>query len=153
MDKIIIACDGGCRDNQENNNVGGYGVVLEWNGNRKELKAGERNTTNNKMELLACIKGLEFVEKVHSTPIEIITDSAYLCNCFKDKWYIGWKKNGWKNSKKEPVANREFWEKLLQLVEGKTIIWTKIKGHNGHELNERADALANEAMDEIEKDA
>jgi ribonuclease HI len=146
---IIIACDGGCRGNQNDNNVGGYGVVMEYNGNRKELKGGEKNTTNNKMELLACIKGLEFVEKVKDTPIQIMTDSAYLCNCFQQKWYVGWKKNGWKNSKKEPVANRELWEKILKLVEGKNITWIKVKGHSDCELNNRADELANEAMDEL----
>lgn len=149
MDKITIACDGGCRGNQEDSNVGGYGVVMEYKGNRKELKGGERNTTNNKMELLACIKGLEFVEKVQNTPIEIMTDSAYLCNCMLQKWYIGWQNNGWKNSSKVAVKNRDLWERILKLIDGKDIQFTKVKGHSGHLLNERADKLANEAMNEL----
>jgi ribonuclease HI len=149
MDKIKIYTDGGCRGNQENNNVGAWGSVLIWGDKVKELSGAEKNTTNNKMELLACIKALEYVKNVKSTPIEIYTDSAYLCNCMLQKWYIGWQKNGWKNSKKETVANRELWEQILQLINGKNIVFIKVKGHSDNEYNNRADLLCNLAMDEI----
>jgi ribonuclease HI len=151
MEKLIIACDGGCRGNQEANNVGGYGIIIQYMGKKAEFIGGETNTTNNKMELMACIVALEKAIDIKNTPIEIVSDSAYIINAFNQKWIEKWKRNGWRNSKKEPVANRELWERVLKLIQDKDVTFTKVKGHADNELNQRADELANIAMDEIIK--
>jgi ribonuclease HI len=149
MDKIIIYTDGACSGNQNDNNKGGYGAVLIYKEHRKEIYGGEINTTNNRMELRACIEALKTLKR-RDIPVEVYTDSAYLCNCINQKWYEKWRKNGWKNSKKEPVENKDLWEELLKLVESiKDIKFIKVKGHSGVELNELADALANKGIDEL----
>lgn len=149
MNKIIIYTDGACSGNQHTNNVGGYGAVLIYNNHRKEIFGGEKNTTNNRMELKAPIEALKLIKK-NDISIEIYTDSAYLCNCMNQKWYVNWQKNGWLNSKKKPVENKELWQELLRLVDEFTDIkFIKVKGHSGVELNEKADELANKGMEEI----
>lgn len=150
-DKIIIYTDGACSGNQHDENIGGYGAVLIYKDNRKEICGGEVNTTNNRMELKACIMALQALKK-KNIPIEIHTDSAYLCNCFNQKWYVKWQKNGWINSKKEPVENKDLWSELIDLVNSfNSINFIKVKGHSGIELNELADALANKGMAEVKK--
>ena len=147
MDKIIIYTDGACSGNQNSENIGGYGAVLIYKGHRKEIYDGEKNTTNNKMEMKACIEALKTLKK-KEIGVEVYTDSAYVCNCINQKWYIKWKSNGWKNSKKDPVENKELWVELLDLVENlDDIKFIKVKGHSGVELNELADQLANKGMD------
>lgn len=147
--KIIIGCDGGCRGNQFKENIGGYGVVLRFNGNEKLIKGGELNTTNNRMELMACIVGMESLKK-KDVPVEVYTDSAYLHSCINAKWYVNWEKNGWLNGKKKPVENKDLWVRILALIRSfNNITFHKSKGHSGDELNELADALANEGMDEL----
>ncbi len=148
-EKIIIYCDGGCSGNQHNTNRGGWGAVLKYKDNTKEIYGGERNTSNQKMELTACIKALEEV-KSKDIGIEVYSDSAYLVNCMKQRWYANWQKNGWKNSKKEPVANKELWVKLLDLKGKHKVSFHKVAGHSGIELNELADELANRGIDELE---
>ncbi len=149
--KIIIYTDGACSGNQHNENIGGYGAVLIYRDNKKEIFGGEINTTNNRMELTACIKALLALKK-KDIPVEIHTDSAYLCNCFNQKWYEKWQKNGWMNSKKEPVENKDLWMELINLVDSfNSIRFIKVKGHSGVELNELADALANKGMSEMKK--
>ncbi|SDZ06205.1 ribonuclease HI [Proteiniborus ethanoligenes] len=149
--KIIIYTDGACSGNQHDENIGGYGAVLIYKDNKKEIYGGEVNTTNNRMELKACIKALEALKK-KDIPIEIYTDSAYLCNCFNQKWYEKWQKNGWLNSKKEPVENKDLWVRLIDLVnEFQSVKFIKVKGHSGVELNELADALANKGMAEYRR--
>lgn len=144
--KIIIYTDGACSGNQNDENYGGYGALLIYKDNRKEIYGGEVNTTNNRMELMACIKALEALKR-KDIPIEIYTDSAYVCNCFNQKWYKNWQKNGWKNSKKEPVENKDLWLNLIELVDSfNDIKFIKVKGHSGNELNEIADDLANKGM-------
>jgi len=149
MNKIIIYTDGACSGNQHKENVGGYGAILIYGDHKKEIYGGERNTTNNKMELKAPIEALKLINK-DNIPIEIYTDSAYLCNCINQKWYVNWRKNGWVNSKKKPVENKALWVELLDLIDGfNNIKFIKVKGHSGVELNEKADQLANKGMEEI----
>jgi ribonuclease HI len=150
MSKIIIYTDGGVRGNGKANNIGGWGVILQHQGNKVELYGGEINTTNNRMELTACIKALEYIKSNKVIPVEIYTDSAYVVNGMND-WIFGWIKNGWKNSKKKPVENKELWEKLhsLSMSMGR-VEFIKVKGHADNEGNNRADKLVNKAMDELE---
>lgn len=146
-DKIIIYCDGACSGNQFENNVGGWGAVLKFKDKVKEIYGGEKNTTNNRMELTACIKALEQI-KSKNYEIEMYCDSAYIVNCFQQGWYIKWQRNGWKTAQKKPVENRELWMRLLELVDQYKVTFHKVKGHAGVELNERADELANKGMAE-----
>jgi len=128
--------------------VGGWGAVLSCNGYVKEIYGGEKNTTNQRMELLSCIKALEAL-KIKGVPVEIYSDSAYLVNCMQQGWHVKWRQKGWITSKKEPVANRDLWEKLLQLISGLDIQFHKVKGHSGNELNEKADWLAQKGVDDM----
>ena len=111
----------------------------------KEIRGGERNTTNQRMELTACIKGLEEIQE-KGAEVEVYSDSAYLVNCLQQKWYEKWRKNGWRNAKRGPVENRDLWEMLLNLVAKHKASVRKVEGHSGIEMNERADALAREAV-------
>jgi ribonuclease HI len=144
-DRIIIYCDGACSGNQSANNIGGWGAVLHYGSTQKEIHGGERNTSNQRMELTACIRALESIKR-NDIAIDIYSDSAYLINCMQDKWYVRWQKNGWKNAKKQPVENQDLWQALLDLLEQHTVRFHKVAGHSGVELNERADALAQIAI-------
>lgn len=149
MDKIIIYCDGACAGNQFTKNIGGWGAILKYKDNVKEIYDGELNTTNNKMELISCIKALELINK-NNIPIELYTDSAYVCNCINQKWYVKWKNNGWINSQKKPVENKDLWVNLLnQLEKFSDIKFFKVKGHSGEELNESADQLAQKGINQL----
>ncbi len=108
-DNIVrIYADGACSGNQNDENIGGFGGILEFNGVKKEIYGGEKNTTNNRMELSAVINALAALKKKNLT-VHIFSDSSYVINCFKQRWYITWQKNGWKNSKKQPVENAALW--------------------------------------------
>lgn len=149
MDKIIIYTDGACAGNQNKENKGGYGAVMIYQEHQKEIWGGEINTTNNRMELKGCIEALKTLKK-KDIPVEIYSDSAYICNCINQKWYVKWRQNGWKNSSKKPVENKELWEELLLHVESlKSISFIKVKGHSGVELNELADQLANRGIESL----
>ena len=149
MNKIEAYCDGGCRNNQGSSNIGGWGVLLQYKEHRKELRGGTTNTTNNIMELTSCIKALQAIKK-RNIPVEVISDSAYVVNAFHKGWIASWKANGWLNSKKEPVKNKELWLQLIGLVESfAQIAFIKVKGHASNQGNIRADQLANMAMDEL----
>jgi ribonuclease HI len=149
MDKIIIYCDGACSNNQLKENRGGWGAILLYKGKAKEISGAQRNTSNNRMELLACIRALEAV-KNHSLPVEVFTDSAYLANCMLQKWYRRWQKNGWRTAGKKPVENKDLWLRLLALQEGfYRISFNKVAGHSNIEWNERADRLAKEALQRL----
>ncbi|HXG00298.1 MAG TPA: ribonuclease HI [Bacteroidota bacterium] len=150
VEPIIIFCDGACSGNQSKNNVGGWGAVLTYKGKVKELHGGERNTSNQRMELTACIKALEAI-KTRKLPIVIYSDSAYLVNCMNQRWYDRWRRNGWKTGKKQPVENRDLWERLLALVESLNVTFKKVEGHAGVELNERADELARLGAEEARR--
>ncbi|GAA0083404.1 ribonuclease HI [Clostridium sp. CTA-6] len=151
---IIVYCDGGCRGNQKRDNIGGWGAILTQNDTdkKKEIYGNKINTTNNQMELTACIKSLEAIKENvrHKCKIEIYSDSAYLVNGM-NSWISGWIKKNWINSKKKPVENKELWQQILALTKQfNNVTFNKCKGHSGEELNERADELANIAMDELE---
>lgn len=149
MEKMIIYTDGGCRGNQHDDNIGGWGAVLQYKDREKELYEGVRNTTNNKMELMAVIKALQFVQGSPSTPVEIRSDSTYVVKGMNE-WIAGWIRKGWKKADKKPVENQDLWKRLLSLVNARnTVEFVKVKGHADNVGNNRADALANKAMDEI----
>jgi ribonuclease HI len=149
MDKIIIYCDGGCRGNQNTENVGGWGAVLKYKDKVKEIYGGQLNTTNNIMELTAAIKSLESLKSFH-IPVEVYVDSAYVVNGMNE-WIKGWITKGWRKSNKKPVENKELWIKLKEVSDKQPDIkFLKVAGHSGVELNELADQLANKAMDELQ---
>ena len=128
MKIVNMYTDGACSGNQNEENVGGWGCILEFAGREKELWDGEMNTTNNRMELSAPIAGLSAL-KEKGLLVRIYSDSSYLVNCFQQGWHKNWVKNGWKTSQKKPVENRELWEKLLSLMEGQTCEFYLVKGH------------------------
>ena len=138
--KVVMFTDGACSGNP---GPGGWGVILVSGAHRKELTGGEADTTNNRMELLAAINGLEALKK--PSLVELHTDSMYLRDGIT-KWVHGWKRNGWKTADKKPVKNVELWQRLLLAVAAHEIDWRWVKGHAGHDENERADALAREGM-------
>ena len=146
MKQVFIYSDGACRGNP---GPGGYGIILKYNNSIKEIKGAEKNTTNNKMELTAAIMGLKTLKE--SCHVTIVSDSNYLIHGMT-KWINSWLKKGWKTTDKTPVKNRELWEELIILSKRHKIEWKWIKGHNSHPENERADELANEAIDELLKD-
>jgi ribonuclease HI len=148
MSKVTVYCDGACSGNQYSSNTGGWGAVLKYSDRHKEIYGGERNTTNQRMELTACIKALEQIGASYNE-VDVYSDSAYLVNCINRKWYENWQRNGWKNYKKQPVENKDLWERLLKLLSQKTVTFTKVTGHSGLELNELADKLARKGIDEV----
>ena len=149
MAQLQIYCDGGCRGNQADTNIGGWGAYLVFGSVTKKLYGGEANTTNNKMELTGAIEGLRAI-KNKNVPTEVLVDSAYVLNGITS-WIHGWMKKGWVNSKKEPVANKELWQELYaEKQKVADITFTKVKGHSTNEGNNMADFLANHAMDEVE---
>jgi ribonuclease HI len=148
MSEIIIYCDGGCRGNAKDENIGGWGAVLEYKGHVKELYGGERNTTNNIQELKGAINALMAL-KTTNLPVRVHCDSAYVVNGITS-WVAGWKKKGWKKGDGKTPENLELWKQLDELVlKQSDIKFIKVKGHAGVELNELADQLANKAMDEV----
>lgn len=142
---VKIYTDGACRGNP---GPGGWGALLRYNENDKELKGAEANTTNNRMELTAAIKALEVLKR--PCDVDLYTDSQYLRQGMTD-WLKQWKAKGWKNSKREPVKNVDLWQMLDELAARHQIKWHWVKGHSGHPENDLADALANEAIDELMK--
>ena len=137
QEKIVhLYTDGACLGNP---GPGGWGVVLRWDGQMKELSGGQVDTTNNQMELTAVIKGLEALKRPVS--LRIVTDSKYVMQGIT-QWMAGWKRNGWRTAAKKPVANRELWEKLDGLLNGHAVTWDWVKGHSGHPQNEMCDRLA-----------
>ena len=142
MNSILeIYTDGACRGNP---GVGGWGAILKYDNKIKEIKGFSKETTNNIMELSAVIKSLKELNRPCN--IIITTDSNYVKDGIT-KWIHNWKKNGWKTANKKPVKNKELWLELDNLVMQHKINWKWIKGHSGHPENERADQLANQAID------
>ncbi|MDY2959894.1 MAG: ribonuclease H [Hornefia sp.] len=126
---LKLYTDGGCAGNQNDINLGGWGAILEFGEHKKELYGSEANTTNNRMELTAVISALKALNR-NGLEIHVFTDSSYVANCFREKWYVSWEKNNWKNSQKKPVENRELWEELLALVRNhKNVTFFRVKGH------------------------
>ena len=137
MKEVIIYTDGACSGNP---GAGGWGTILEYKGNRKELSGGDENTTNNKMELTAVIEGLKALKE--PCAVTVITDSQYVSNGINLGWAKSWKENGWRKKDKKPALNPELWDELLTLCEKHQVKIEWIKGHAGHPENERCDEMA-----------
>ncbi len=179
-DKILrIYTDGGCAGNQSDENLGGWGAILEYGSAVKELFGAEANTTNNRMEMTALLEAFRAIKKDGQT-IMVFSDSSYLMDCFRKGWYRNWQANGWKTSKKTPVENQDLWKELIPYLDRHRISFYRVKGHvnlnsqatdfeklyrkfcewNGPgftyddflyvtERNNRADELANEGIDSL----
>ena len=137
MKKVTIYTDGACSGNP---GVGGWGAVLFYRDEKREISGYEENTTNNKMELTAAIKALERLKE--PCEVELYSDSAYLVNAFLEGWLTKWQMNGFKSSNKKPVQNVDLWQKLIELNNIHKITWVKVKGHADNIYNNRCDALA-----------
>ena len=140
---VKLYTDGAARGNPEG--PGGYGAVLQYTDSsgklhEREYSAGYKKTTNNRMELMAVIVGLEALNR--QCDVEVISDSKYVTDAFNQHWIDGWLKRGWKNSNKEPVKNIDLWKRLLKAKEPHNVKFTWVKGHAGHAYNERCDELA-----------
>ncbi len=137
MKKVEIYTDGACSGNP---GKGGWGAVLVYKKNEKEISGYDESTTNNRMELTAVIEALSSLKE----PCEVLltTDSKYVCDAVTKGWVYSWKKNGWRKADKKPALNVDLWEKLLPLLEKHSVEWNWVKGHAGHPYNERCDALA-----------
>jgi ribonuclease HI len=140
---VVIYTDGACSGNP---GMGGWGAILSFAGKEKELKGGELHTTNNRMELMAAISALEALTK--PCEVDLHTDSQYVRNGISS-WIHGWKKNGWKTADKKPVKNVDLWQRLEAALKQHEVRWHWVKGHAGHPMNERADQLARDAIDEL----
>ena len=148
MKNITIYTDGACSGNP---GPGGWAAVLIYGEHKKEISGAEKETTNNRMELTAAIMALEALKE--RCAVTVHTDSAYLCNAFEKKWIMGWQKNGWQTSAKKPVENQDLWKRILVLTNEHQVEWKKVKGHSDDEYNERCDALARKAIDELRKNS
>jgi len=140
---VEIFTDGACRGNP---GPGGWGVLLRFNGVEKTLKGSEAETTNNRMELMAAISALEALTQ--PCKVKLTTDSKYVLQGLTE-WLPNWKKRNWKTAAKKPVKNVDLWQRLDSATQAHEIDWHWVKGHSGHDENELADQLANEAVDEM----
>ena len=145
MSKIVIWTDGACSGNP---GPGGWGAILTWDAHEKDLCGGEQLTTNNRMELTAAIMALEALKR--PCEIDLHTDSQYVKGGVTG-WIHGWKRNGWKTSDKKPVKNVDLWQQLDAAAQRHQVTWHWVKGHAGHEMNERADELARRGMAPFKK--
>ena len=137
MKKVDIYTDGACRGNP---GKGGWGAVLIYGDKKKEMSGGEKETTNNRMELTAAIEALSALKE--PCKVTMTSDSQYLINGITKGWAVSWRKNGWKKSDKSPALNPDLWQKLLDLLEIHDVEFIWVKGHAGHPYNERCDELA-----------
>ncbi|MBQ3179744.1 MAG: ribonuclease HI [Firmicutes bacterium] len=135
--RVTIYTDGACSGNP---GPGGWGVVLMFGTHKKELSGFAEKTTNNRMELLAAIRGLEALKQ--PCVVELYSDSAYLVNAWQQHWLDGWQKRGWLTSQKKPVENQDLWKRLLELAGVHQVLWHKVKGHADNPWNNRCDELA-----------
>ena len=135
--------DGACSGNP---GPGGWGVVLRWNGHERELFGGEAQTTNNRMELMAAISALESLTR--RSEVVITTDSTYVLKGITE-WLPGWKRRNWQTASKQPVKNVDLWQRLDDAVAAHQVSWERVKGHNGHPENERADELARRGIEDV----
>jgi ribonuclease HI len=139
LSHVEIATDGACKGNP---GPGGWGVLIRMGTREKELSGGEKLTTNNRMELMAAIEGLNALKR--PCRVTLSTDSRYVMDGLT-KWIHGWRKNGWKTADKKPVKNAELWQALIDAAAPHRVEWVWVKGHAGHPDNERADRLASDA--------
>ncbi len=143
MQKVSIFTDGACRGNP---GPGGWAAILRYGDKEKEIYGAEADTTNNRMELMAAIRALE--ELRNACQVELTTDSKYVMTGITE-WIHNWKKRNWKTASKQPVKNVDLWQRLDSAVAPHNIDWFWVKGHSGHDENERVDELANRAIDEM----
>ncbi|MCU7915308.1 MAG: ribonuclease HI [Candidatus Thiodiazotropha sp. (ex Gloverina cf. vestifex)] len=144
MQSVEIYSDGACKGNP---GPGGWGVLLRYGKHEKQLYGGERETTNNRMELMAVIQGLRGLRR--KSQVRVTTDSQYVKNGIT-QWIHNWKRNGWKTAAKKPVKNSDLWQLLDLEVAKHDVTWHWVKGHSGHPENELADSLANKGIEEID---
>ena len=137
MKQVSIYTDGACSGNP---GPGGWGAILEWNGREKELSGGERETTNNRMELSGVIFALSALKE--PCAVDLYTDSNYIFDAVDKGWVYTWRKNGWRKADKKPALNVDLWERLLPLLDKHSVTWHWVKGHAENEKNNRCDALA-----------
>ena len=147
MKEVILYTDGACSGNP---GVGGYGAILMYKGKERVISGAEGMTTNNRMELMAVIKGLEALKE--PCKVDIYSDSAYVVNAFLQDWITNWQNNGFKTSKGK-VLNIELWQKLIELCACHDVSWHKVKGHADNEYNNRCDSIARKEIDNFKKDA
>jgi len=140
---VEMFTDGACRGNP---GPGGWGVLLRFKGKEKELYGGEAETTNNRMELMAAIRGLESLTR--PCQVQLTTDSQYVMKGITE-WMANWKKRGWKTAGRQPVKNVDLWQRLDKALSPHQVKWQWVRGHTGHPENERADQLANRGIDEL----
>ena len=146
MKRLDLFTDGACKGNP---GPGGWGALLRLGAHEKELSGAERDTTNNRMEMTAAIRGLSALTE--PCEVAVYTDSKYLIDGIT-KWVDGWKKRGWVNASKKPVRNADLWHELIELVGRHRVEWNWVKGHSGHPENERVDRLASEAAERVARD-
>lgn len=144
MKEVKLYTDGACSGNP---GPGGYGAILIFNGKKKEISGGEKETTNNKMEIMAVLEGLKMLKE--PCEVTVYSDSAYVVNSIDKGWIYGWKKNNWKKSDKSTVKNIELWEEMLRLMNIHKVKFVKVKGHSDNEYNNRCDALAVKARENL----
>ena len=141
MKKVTVYTDGACSGNP---GPGGWGAILMYNENKKEISGAEKETTNNIMEITAVLEALKLLKE--ECEVKIYSDSAYVVNAFNQGWIYNWRKNNWKTANKEPVKNKELWEKLYELTQKHKVEFIKVKGHSDNEYNNRCDYLAKSAI-------
>ena len=144
MKKIKIYTDGACSGNP---GPGGWGAILIYEENKKEIWGASSNTTNNIMEITAVLEALKLLKE--ECEVEIYSDSAYVVNAFNQGWIYNWQKNNWKTASKDPVKNKELWEELYSLTKKHKVTFNKVKGHSTDELNNRCDYLATSAIKKL----
>ncbi len=144
MKKVTLYTDGACSGNP---GAGGWGAVLLYGGHSVELSGGERETTNNRMELTAVIEGLKRLK--YPCEVDVYSDSAYTVNAFLQGWLYAWEMSGWRKADGKPVSNDDLWKELLALTRIHTVHFFKVKGHADNELNNRCDALARKAISSL----
>ena len=142
--RVKIFTDGACSGNP---GPGGWGAILRWGDTERELKGGESDTTNNRMELMAAIKALESLNR--AVKVDLYTDSTYVQKGITE-WIHSWKRRGWKTASRTPVKNEDLWRRLDNAIQHQDVSWHWVKGHAGHEGNERADALARAGLSEAD---
>ena len=144
MKEVTVFTDGACRDNP---GPGGWAAIVDENGERRELHGAEAKTTNNRMELMAVIRALESL--LQPSQVRVVTDSQYVA-LGMTRWIHSWRRKGWKTESGSPVKNRDLWQMLWDRAEKHRLTWEWVRGHDGHPENERVDALAKEAINELE---
>ena len=141
MEEVTIYTDGACSGNPGS---GGWGAILMYKGNKKEISGAKKGTTNNVMELTAVIEALKLLK--YPCKVKLYSDSAYVVNAFLQHWIVNWQKNNWKTSDKNDVKNKELWQELVELTNMHDVIFIKVKGHSDNEYNNRCDELARKAI-------